>query len=165
MTQILGSPDLFKDLTAGGREQLRLNIKRLIDLYGQPRSKEEWVDKGYEEVRVTDPETGAEKGSKIEQLGAIDPVSLHELGKVAGVGAEKYDTFNYLKGYSWSLSYHAIFRHMNAFWAGEDLDPDDGLPHIVHAAWHGLALASFMRLHPNKDDRPYTMLAEGNNNS
>lgn len=96
-----------------------------------------------EEVRITSP-TGGMKGSKPSQLGWVDPAALKVLGEVAGKGAEKYgDGHNFLKGYDWQLSYDAMMRHMMAFWSGEDADPETGLPHTAHAAWHALALTSF----------------------
>lgn len=107
-----------------------------------------------EEVRVTDPDTGAQKGKKQAQMDALDPKSLLEVAKVAGFGAEKYDRLNFMKGYDWSLSYAALMRHLLAWYSGEDNDPESGLSHLAHACWHSLALLSFSRVAPNKDDRP-----------
>jgi hypothetical protein len=106
------------------------------------------------EVRVKNPVTGAEKGRKVAQLGAVDPSSIMEIAKVAGYGTEKYDRYNFLKGYDWSLSFDALCRHIFAFWSGEDIDPESGFPHMAHAGWHCLALLAFMRRHPEMDDRP-----------
>ena len=71
----------------------------------------------------------------------------------AGFGAEKYAPFNYLKGYPWSLSFNAATRHAFAMWNGEDLDPESGLPHAAHFAWHGLTLTSFYLRGLGTDDR------------
>lgn len=97
--------------------------------------------------------SGARKGTKMSQIGFIDPVALYELGKVAGLGIEKYDKYNYLKGYDWSLSYNACMRHLQQMWSGEDYDKESGLPHATHAAWHALALTSFMMRNLGNDDR------------
>jgi hypothetical protein len=96
----------------------------------------------YEETRLTS-ETGGEKGQKAAQLSTLDPVALLHLAEVSGFGAQKYESFNFLKGYDWALSIDAASRHMLAFWAGEDRDPESGLLHTAHFAWHGLALTSF----------------------
>lgn len=112
------------------------------------------------EVRVVDPETGGEKGQKPSQIGALDPVSLLVLGEVAGFGADKYAAFNYLKGYSWRLSFDALQRHMMAFWAGQDYDEESGLPHVAHAAWHALTLVSFMERGLGTDDRPPSIYSQ-----
>jgi hypothetical protein len=105
------------------------------------------------EVRVTDPDTGGQKGMKACQVGALDPVALEQVGLVAGYGTHKYDRYNFLKGYAWSLSVDALFRHLVSFLMGEDLDPESGLPHTAHAAWHAMALTSFLVRDIGKDDR------------
>ena len=104
-------------------------------------------------TRVTDPVTGAQKDQKLAQLGALDPGSLMTLAKVAGFGAQKYARGNYLKGYAWSLSFDAMMRHMLAFQMGETNDPESGLPHTAHAAWHALALTAFVQRSLGTDDR------------
>jgi len=104
-------------------------------------------------MRITS-ETGGQKDQKLAQLGAIDPVALLALAQVAGHGAQKYARYNYLKGYDWSLCMDALQRHILAFWSGEDIDPESGLPHMAHAAWHCLALLSFLERGIGTDDRP-----------
>lgn len=106
-----------------------------------------------EEVIVVDPNTGGMKASKPSQLGFIDPLALEVLGEVSGMGAEKYEKWNYLKGYDYSLSYNAMLRHMNAFWRGETYDAESGKHHMAHAAWHGLAIVSFTERGLGNDDR------------
>lgn len=106
------------------------------------------------EVRIVDPATGGEKGAKAAQLGAIDPLPIMEVAKVAGFGGKKYDRYNYLRGYNWSLSYDALQRHLHQFWAGQWADRESGLPHLAHAAWHCLALMSFYIRNLGTDDRP-----------
>lgn len=106
-----------------------------------------------EETRVT-AETGGQKGKKLTQLGAVDPLALIELGRVAGMGANKYRAFNFLRGYEWSLSFNAMMRHALLFWSGEDRDAESGLPHMAHAAWMALSLVSFMERGLGTDDRP-----------
>lgn len=106
------------------------------------------------ETRTTDEKTGGQKGVKLTQIGALDPVALIELGRVAGMGANKYAAFNYLRGFEWSKAYNAMQRHSNLWWAGEDRDPESGLPHIAHAAWMALALLSFALRDLGTDDRP-----------
>ena len=71
--------------------------------------------------------------------------SEKELGLVCGFGAQKYDDDNWRKGYSWRLSFGAMLRHIHAFWRGEDNDPESGLSHLAHAAWHCMVLFTFSR--------------------
>jgi len=104
------------------------------------------------EVRVTSA-TGGQKGQKPAQLSTVDAVALLKLAEVGGYGGRKYEPHNYLRGYAWSLSLDALFRHTLAFESGEDFDPESGLPHVTHAAWHCLALTSFMVRGLGTDDR------------
>lgn len=106
-----------------------------------------------DEVRVTDPSTGAEKGKKLERYSLIPVVPLEQLARHYGKGAEKYSVRNWERGYDWSLSYDAAQRHLNQFWGGEDVDPETGSPHLVAVAWHCFALLEYARTHPEKDDR------------
>lgn len=110
-----------------------------------------------EEIRVVDPDTGAQKGSKIERYDLIPAEPLRLLARHYGVGSRKYAERNWEGGYDWSLSYAALQRHANAFWSGEDIDEETGTPHIVAVAWHAFALAEFANSHPEKDNRPTTI--------
>ena len=109
------------------------------------------------EVRITDPVTGGQKGAKLAELGAIDPLALHRLAEVAGYGGKKYARGNFMKGYRWSLSYDAMQRHLGAFWGGEETDAESSLAHLAHAMWHCAALISFSERGLGTDDRydPY----------
>jgi hypothetical protein len=105
-----------------------------------------------DEVRVTSA-TGGQKGQKGERFGGADPLALKELARVYGMGEQKYERYNYLKGYPWSLSIDALFRHLFAFLAGEEFDSESGLRHTAHVAWHALTLTSFQQRAVGTDDR------------
>jgi hypothetical protein len=114
------------------------------------------------EVRVTNAVTGASKGSKSRRYDLIPKQAVGEVAEVYHHGSIKYANHNWRKGYDWGLSYAALERHLEDFWdRGEDLDPESGLPHMAHAAWHCLALLTFMREHPEMDDRFTTLRREG----
>lgn len=106
-----------------------------------------------DEVRVVDPVTGGEKGSKLCQIGAVDPLAIMKVGEIAGFGCSKYARYNFTKGYRWSLSFDAMMRHMLLFWNRQDNDEESGLPHLAHAAWHCLALLTFSLRKRGTDDR------------
>lgn len=109
------------------------------------------------EVRVVDPNTGGEKGSKPVQfmrlLEMAPSAFLTDLGKLYEFGAAKYARDNWRKGYAWSLSYNALLRHLTATLNGEWADPESGLPHVVHVAWHCATLHTFMAEGLGTDDR------------
>lgn len=105
------------------------------------------------EIRVVNATTGAEKGSKAQRFDLIPETAVGEIAEVYGFGSKKYADHNWRKGYDWGLSYAALRRHIAAFWEGEDCDEESGLPHMAHAGWHCLTLLTFMREHPELDDR------------
>lgn len=116
------------------------------------------------EVRVTDPNTGGQKGAKLERFDLLPIWPLQELARLYGRGALKYAPHNYLKGYDWGLSYAALGRHTTLFWSGESIDacgpdcPPDckehtNLHHLACAAWHCFALMMFEHHHLGTDTR------------
>lgn len=117
-----------------------------------PKGSQRPGPRGSGEVRVTS-ETGGQKGKKPQAMGLIPPEALLALSEVYGMGAEKYDAHNYLKGYDWSLSFSACLRHLMAAEKGEWLDEESELPHVMHAAWHCFALFMFERHGIGTDDR------------
>lgn len=104
------------------------------------------------ETRVTGA-TGAQKGTKEERFDLIPVPALTYLARLYGKGALKYADHNWRLGYDWSKSYSAAQRHMNSFWAGEDMDPETQVPHVINAAFHMFALATYLTEHPELDDR------------
>ena len=106
-----------------------------------------------EETRVVNQLTGGQKGSKPFRYDLIPVEPLRQVAHVYGKGALKYAERNWEKGYDWSLSYAAMQRHLNSFWAGEDMDPESGLPHLAHAVFHCLAMMEWAKTHPELDNR------------
>jgi Domain of unknown function (DUF5664) len=88
----------------------------------------------------------------------IAPMPLKKLAEHLGRGAAKYGDRNWERGYPWSLSYAALQRHLNAFWGGENYDPEFPDSHHLDAAmFHVMALRDFAQKFPEYDDRPGTM--------
>lgn len=106
-----------------------------------------------DEIRVTDPVTGGQKGVKSERFDLIPPDGLRELARVYGMGAKKYEPWNWAKGYAWLLSFGAMMRHAWAWAMGESIDPESGLHHMAHVAWHAFTLITFERKGLGTDDR------------
>ncbi len=75
------------------------------------------------------------------------------LAQVRSFGAKKYQRENWRLGFKFNRSTAAAGRHIKAFEAGEDLDPESGLPHLLHAvACLEHALWDYL-YHPHNDDR------------
>lgn len=106
------------------------------------------------ETRITNPLTGGQKGSKQARYDLLPVGPLRQVAEHYGAGAEKYEDRNWEKGYDWSLSYAALQRHLNAWWDGEDLDPEMGSNHLTAVIFHALALLEWTDTHPELDDRP-----------
>ena len=123
------------------------------------------------EIRVVDPKTGGEKGTKPERwdlippsplldlavlVGGFDKLSfraLDELARVYAVGARKYADFNWRKGFAWRLSIAALERHLSWHMQGQKIDGETDCLHLAHAVWHLFALYEFARLGLGTDDR------------
>lgn len=102
---------------------------------------------------ITNEKTGGKKGAKDEAYSMIPWEQMREVARVYLMGAKKYSRDNWRKGYDWSLSFDSLIRHAEAFWSGENLDPESGLPHPAHVVFHCLTLMYFMEHHPELDDR------------
>ena len=89
------------------------------------------------------------------QMSLADPIALHALCTVLTHGAEKYGAYNWLEGMDWSRVYDAALRHLNAFWNGEDIDPESGFPHVDHALCNLMILTRYTRTHQKLDNRPH----------
>jgi hypothetical protein len=56
-------------------------------------------------------------------------------------------------------------RHIEAFRMGHSIDPDTGLHHLAHAAWHAFALMEFETNKIGTDDRLCTWRKNNENNA
>ena len=80
---------------------------------------------------------------------------LGEVGCAMYEGARKYRRHNYrIAGVRASVYYDACFRHLGAWWEGEDLDPDSGINHVSKAIAGLMVLRDSMMLENWVDDRP-----------
>lgn len=88
-------------------------------------------------------------------LHLIDPLWLECTARVLDFGQKKYAAWNWAKGtFDWSRLYAAQQRHMQAWWAGEDNDPETGLSHLWHANCCLMFLTRYVHNGWGKDDRP-----------
>lgn len=89
-------------------------------------------------------------------LALIPSEALIEISKVLKFGADKYGVNNWRKdGHctSFSRTYSSIQRHLLAWNAGEDIDPESGCSHLTHATTQLIILMIHQMEHPEVDDR------------
>lgn len=94
-------------------------------------------------------------------LSTIPAPFLSMTGLALMEGARKYGRHNYRRaGIRYSVYYDALMRHMMAWWEGEDIDPDSGLPHIAKASACLAIIVDSWHSGEFNDDRP-PRLGEG----
>lgn len=64
----------------------------------------------------------------------VRPEFILGVAQVMTFGAKKYGKYNYRKGMEHSRLLDAALRHLMADLMGERIDPESGLPHLLHAA-------------------------------
>lgn len=64
----------------------------------------------------------------------IAPQFIEGIAAVLLYGKKKYAANNWVRGMSFATVFGGVMRHMWAWFRGEELDAETGLPHICHAA-------------------------------
>ena len=80
--------------------------------------------------------------------------SLKQAADVMAYGEKKYAAWNWAKGMEWSIPYACLMRHLDAWYRGEDLDPESGLPHLGHAMSNLIMLCHYEQFYQEGDNRP-----------
>jgi len=85
----------------------------------------------------------------------LPPKALEGIAKIMTYGATKYNAYNYKqgKGLNWDRVYSACMRHLNAWNAGEDIDPESGENHLLHAGCCIMMLIDLVESKIGKDTR------------
>lgn len=105
------------------------------------------------DLKPTNPKDAV--GIRKAGLSAVPSQPLYLLGLAMLEGARKYGRHNYrAAGIRYSVYYDAMMRHMQAWWEGEDIDPDSGLPHPAKAMACLVVLLDGMLMGNATDDRP-----------
>jgi hypothetical protein len=80
---------------------------------------------------------------------------MGEVGLAMMEGALKYGRSNYREaGVRASVYYDALYRHLNSFWEGQDVDSASGLSHVTKAIACLMVLRDSMLQENWVDDRP-----------
>jgi hypothetical protein len=99
-------------------------------------------------------------GTRKVPFSVIPAPVIGELGLAMLEGALKYARHNYrVAGVRGSVYYDAALRHLTAFWEGEDIDPESGLPHIVKVMACMAVLRDSQMIGNWVDDRPPSHVA------
>lgn len=94
-------------------------------------------------------------GIRKAPLSCVPLPVLLELGCAMLEGAVKYGRHNYRAiGVRASVYFDAAIRHLFAYWEGQDLDPDSGMPHLVKAMACLAVLRDAQLQNKCTDDRP-----------
>lgn len=103
--------------------------------------------------------TSAERGSGARyndgkpDLSLIPLETLYGEARVWEHGAKKYARFNWQKGMNWSVPLGSLLRHLAAWQAGEDIDPESGENHLDHVACNIRMLRYYTDNYKEGDDR------------
>lgn len=84
-------------------------------------------------------------------------IPLKQIEEIFEFGAQKYAKNSWRdpdrEAVEWSRTYDSILRHLHAWYAREDLDPESGLTHLAHAAAQMMILMEHTTTGEGEDDR------------
>jgi len=96
----------------------------------------EWdSQKAWREGGISYPDNNPKTalGEAKPKMSDTPTISLRLLGQVHSMGADKYGAFNWRENIvSATVYYDAAMRHLMAYYDGENIDPESGLPHLAH---------------------------------
>lgn len=107
---------------------------------------------------IVDSSTGSKRADAGKlRYDLIPPRVIEDLTKVLTGGAQKYGDHNWSKngGMRWTRCYSSMMRHIQAWYGGEDTDPESGLSHLAHAMCNLSFLMEYERINQDGDDRPF----------
>lgn len=111
------------------------------------------ITKAEVQAVLKDETVGQKFDSSKTPFELLSPAALLGTAEVLKFGAKKYAPNNWRKGLAWTRIIGAIGRHLLAFMAGEDLDPETQLPHVDHLACEIMFLQEFYKTRKDLDDR------------
>lgn len=99
-------------------------------------------------------DTGTKHDNGKLRLELIPVEVLNAMARAFTYGANKYGDWNWSKGIAHSRLYGAAFRHMTAYFNGQDFDEESGNHHLDHALASLAMLKASIDNNLGKDDRP-----------
>jgi hypothetical protein len=120
----------------------------------QPTEPERtWRITAESELSIPEPERSLRYNNGKPDFSLLPMSTLTEVVRVLEYGASKYERNNWLKPTSWDISFACLMRHMSAWQAGEDDDPESGRSHLAHAACNILQMLHQLEHHPEELER------------
>jgi hypothetical protein len=118
-------------------------------------------DRGIREPAYPDDNPKTIYGVKKTPLHLIPPPAKVALARAMECGAKKYGPFNWReKRVSCSVYKAAAERHLDAFWDGEDLDPESKAHHLGHAMACCAIILDALASGMLNDDRPLPLVGQ-----
>jgi hypothetical protein len=116
------------------------------------------LDKQPQKIGIGDVNSDAKGSGARFNTGKPDLslIPLHLLegeARVWAYGAKKYSRNNWMKGMAWSVPLASMLRHIAAWQAGEDIDPETGESHLDHISCNVRMLQLYRTTYPEGDDR------------
>lgn len=105
------------------------------------------------DINSTAKGSGARYNDGKPDLSLIPIATLEDEARVWMYGAKKYSRNNWQKGMAWSVPLASLLRHLSAWQAGEDNDPETGLPHLAHISCNVRMLSLYSKTYKEGDDR------------
>jgi hypothetical protein len=97
--------------------------------------EQEYADEGILLLAASYPDDNPKTalGEAKPKISSTPTIGIREMGKVFELGAKKYGRYNWrLHTVSATVYYDAAWRHLSAWFDGEDIDPESGVPHLAH---------------------------------
>jgi len=105
------------------------------------------------ENKVIDSPVGVKYDSDKPDMSLLSSHAMFGLSKVLSFGAAKYASHNWRKGIARSRLLAAALRHIFAYLAGQNNDPESGLSHLSHAMCCLMFASELHVTMPSTDDR------------
>lgn len=138
------------------QERLDFLQKRTAACCQDPTMKDcrQCVEDGLEMIRIKQSMIPGYKADEMKpRMDLIAPEIQVALAEILTFGAKKYNDRNWENGMKWGRCFGAMMRHMWAWWAKEQADPETGKSHLWHAACCLMFLIAYEQRKIGEDDR------------
>lgn len=106
-----------------------------------------------ESSKIKEKSEGNKHDQEKTRLDLLSASWIEGVGHVLAFGARKYSDNNWRKGIQHTRLLGAALRHTFAYLRGEDLDPETGHSHLLHASCSLMFAYELSQTRPDLDDR------------